>query len=242
MPAGPAFRKEISYTDAMIGSLQLYIENYRLFLSLSFSGVGLVILKMIMDGLGGPLGQGLGFILTPLAFGFGTLFYTALIFAVHKRRLNEPTSFLGAVLAVFPKFWRAVGAALVFGLIFILGILLLVIPGVYWLTVLYFFMYLLVLEDKRLWDTFEASSELVKGRFWKILGAHGLIAVMALALIMPFYLGMWLLGMPGVFREACVQVLWGLLMPFSIGFYYFLYVWLRERNTVAGHITVYEKK
>jgi hypothetical protein len=195
-----------------------------------------------VDWSGGFLGQGISFILNPLAFGFGTLFYTALIFAVQKRHLNEKTSFFEAVQSVFPKFWRAVGAAVVFGLILILGVLLLVIPAVYWITVLYFFMYLLVLEDKRLWDAFEASSELVKGHFWKILVAHGLTVVITLALIMPFYLGMWLLGLPVVFREACIQLLWVLMMPFSVGFYYLLYIWLRETNTAAGHIAVYEKE
>ena len=241
MPAGPAFRNELSYSDAMSGALQLYIENYQLFLSFSLAGATLVVLKTIIDGIGGNWTPYAGIVLNPLAFGFWVLFYTALIFSVQKRHLHEMTSFLGAVRSVYPKFWRAVGAGVVFVMILALGILLLIVPGVYWLTVLYFFMYLLVLEDKRLWDAFEESSELVKGHFWKILGAHGLIAVIALALIMPFYLGVWLLGLPVVFREVCAQLLWVLITPFSTGFYYLLYLSLRGTNTTAGHIAVYEK-
>jgi hypothetical protein len=240
MLSAPLPRKEFSYADAMSGSLRLYVDNYHLFLSLSLTGGIVFVLRTLLDGSGIPACQAVAFILAPLAFGFGALFYMSLIFAVAKRHLNETTSFPAAVQAVFPKFWRAVGTAIVFLIVLILGTLFLVIPGVYWLTVFYFFMYIIVLEDKRIWESFEASAALVKGCFWNVLGTHWLMAVITIAFLMPFFLGMWLIGTPIVWRDAALQALGVLLMPFSVGLYYQLYVWLKANDLHAGHIAVIE--
>lgn len=241
MPAVSS-RKVFSYADAMGGSLRLYVENFRLFLSLSFSITGLLVLRTVLDATGLPFCKAAGSVITPLAFGTGALFYMALILAVAKGSRKELVSFAELVQEVFPKFWRAVGAATIFFIILILGMVLFVIPGLYWLTVIYFFLYLITLEDKRLWDSFEASAGLVKGHFWRVLGAHGLMAVIAIAFLMPFYMGMWLIGVPQAWRDPIFQVLGVLLMPFSVGVYYQLFVWLKEQDQHAGHIAVVETK
>jgi hypothetical protein len=241
MPAASSSRKEFFYADMMSESLRLYIDNYRLFLLLSLAGTILFILKTVLDGTGDPVCQMIGFVLAPLGFGFGILFYMSLIYAVAKRRLNETTSFMTVVQEVFPKFWRATGATVVFIIVLILGALLLVVPAIYWLTAGYFFMYFIVLDDRSLWDSFGASVRLVKGHFWEVLGAHVLMVVIALAFLMPFYMGMWLIGTPVIWRETIFQVLGVLLMPFSVGLYYQLYVWLKKKEPLAGQIRVVDK-
>jgi hypothetical protein len=238
MPTGPVPRNGFTYADAMIGALRLYVDNWRLFLLLTYAGAGLVVLRTVLERTGTPFSQLLGYVVSPLAFGFGILFYMALIYAVAKAHLNEAVSFWGALQAVFPKFWRGVVATVVFTLILFLGALLFLIPGVYWLTVIYFFMYLIVLEDKKLWSSFESSVALVKGHFWWVLGAHGLMLLVALALLMPFYMGMWLIGLPVLWRETVFQLFCVVLMPYSVGFYCQLYVWLKEMDRRAGHIAV----
>ena len=228
-------------SDALWRAMQLYVANWRLFLSISLAGAALNLVQTYLGGSDSLILKGMGYILSPLAFGFGLLFYMALILAIAKRQWGEEISFEGAVQDVFFKFWRAVGAGLVFSLITIFGFLLLIIPGIYWMTILYFFMFFIVLENKRLWDAFESSASLVKGRFWKVLGAQTIILLIVVALFLPFFFGMWLMGLPVVLRNIFLQIAAVLLAPFFVACYYQLFVWLKGSKAEAGHIAVYEK-
>ncbi len=66
-------------------------------------------------------------------------------------------------------FWRMLGACLLIGLIFVLGLILFVIPGIYWILKYQFAPYLIVDRNLRVRDAMKTSAEMTKGIKWRLL-------------------------------------------------------------------------
>lgn len=81
-----------------------------------------------------------------------------------------------------PRYWRFVGYSILYGLYIIVGLLLLVIPGIIvavWGT---FGTYLVIEGKAHVFDAFRQSRELIVGRFWPVTGR--LLVIVALGLVL----------------------------------------------------------
>ena len=79
-------------------------------------------------------------------------------------------------------------------LILLISFLLLVIPGI-WLSIsLMFAIYFLVLKNTNSVESLKSSFRLVKGRWWTVLGKSLLFGLMYIAIAIPVYIALWIIG------------------------------------------------
>ena len=84
---------------------------------------------------------------------------------------------------VWPRVWTLLGAGLLAGLGIVLGLLLLIVPGLVLLTWWSLISPVIVLEGKRAIESFGRSRELVRGQGWSVF------AVVILAVLISFAIG-----------------------------------------------------
>lgn len=86
----------------------------------------------------------------------------------------------------YKYFWRALGASILVGLIVILGMILLIVPGIYWALKYQFVVYLIIDKDLGISEAMKKSAEMTKGIKWSLFGFSivilGVIILGALAL------------------------------------------------------------
>lgn len=66
------------------------------------------------------------------------------------------------------KWWRVFWASVLYGLIVLGGLILLIVPGIYWGIKYCFFFYLIVDEDMGIMESISASGELTNGHKWSL--------------------------------------------------------------------------
>lgn len=88
-------------------------------------------------------------------------------------------------------FWRYLGASVLYGLLVALGLLLLIVPGIYWATKYQYTTYLIVDKDMGITDAFKKSGEITKERIWDLFAFNiillGIIILGALALVIGLF-------------------------------------------------------
>lgn len=102
----------------------------------------------------------------------------ALIIAVSHRYVGRKTTFRECLTQTKGRYWRVVGVEVQCFLIFVVGLLLLVVPGIYWGTLFSLAALAAVLETRRDINPLRMSTELVKESFWKVF----LVGLIMLAL------------------------------------------------------------
>lgn len=129
----------------------------------------------------------------------------------------------------FPVLFTAIILSIVVGI----GYILLIIPGIYLTIATTFYMYTLVLEDKKYWDAAKASMELVKGYWWSVLGR--LIGFGLIIFVIMMILGL-ITGITG--SEIVAQIVSSLagivITPLSVGYMFHLYKALKEEKAGAS--------
>lgn len=87
-------------------------------------------------------------------------------------------------------FWRYLGASILFALVFVGGLILLIIPGIFW-AVRFYFSTLIVIDTKiGPIAAMKESYAITKGSFWKILLFLALIALFNLVGLILFGVGL----------------------------------------------------
>lgn len=132
--------------------------------------------------------------------GFGFFGLIALVFFVYISVLSaiapyaliqdprNDRTFKELLLLAKPFAWVFIAVSLLYALIIVGGILLLIIPGIYW-AVNYAFAHLVVYYEKT--DAKQAlkrSKELVSGYWWPIFGRFAAIGLIQIVLRLPVYL------------------------------------------------------
>jgi hypothetical protein len=106
----------------------------------------------------------------------------ALVYAVEDVRDGRIDSSVGELFErVQPYLWTLIGAGLLAGLGIALGFLLLIVPGLILLTWWCLITPVIVLEQKRVGESFGRSRELVRGHGWTVFGIV-LVSVLAVAI------------------------------------------------------------
>lgn len=75
-----------------------------------------------------------------------------------------------------------------YSIIVLIGLMLFIVPGLYWLVSFNFVLYFIVLEDSGFSRAFNGSRDLARGHFWKVLGV--IIALWCPGMVISSVLGM----------------------------------------------------
>jgi len=74
-------------------------------------------------------------------------------------------------------FWRYLGGSFLYGLVYVAGMILLVVPGIIWAIMFQYFAYYIISEKIGIMDALEKSRQLTKTVRWKLLGFGILLAL-----------------------------------------------------------------
>jgi len=77
-----------------------------------------------------------------------------------------------------PYFWRVVGLSIIVGLLLLVLFILLIIPGIIFMTYWTFSFVFLIVENKKIRESLDASKQLVKGRWWRVFGYYFLLMIL----------------------------------------------------------------
>ncbi|MBF0618578.1 MAG: hypothetical protein HQL19_00240 [Candidatus Omnitrophica bacterium] len=233
--------KDIVIGDMFAKAMETYAAHFRFFIGLALCGAVLSAIEGVLSVSPDPLMRGVALMLIPASAGVYVLFYLMTLIAMSKILDGEAVDVPEMVAAAQGKLWRAFGAYALFFLIFCAGFFLLIIPGIYFGVIFSFFFYVILFEDRRVWDSFKRSEEIVKGNFWKVFGAHALVMLISAAVFGPVWGAMFLLGASKAWQAVATTVASAGLMPFFCCFYYQLYRALSKRADGTVAIKVYEK-
>lgn len=107
-----------------------------------------------------------------VSLAVGTLYQGMVVGLVKEVREGRPDSSVQELMrSVLPVFWRLIGAGLLAGIGIAGGLFLLIVPGLYLLTVWAVAAPVIVVERRRVTDAFGRSRQLVRGSGWPVLGA-----------------------------------------------------------------------
>jgi hypothetical protein len=188
---------------AIIGEAwRLYREHWRHFLPLALVvylilGLVTLLLALLLGVVGGILGGLLGII---GAFWLqGAL--TEAVADVRDGRAD--LSLAETFRRVQPRLWSIVGAGILAGLGIVLGLILLIVPGLVLLTWWSLIIPTIVLEGKPAMESFGRSRELVRGNGWNVFGVIVLTIVIVIAI--GIVISLVLLWIPGDELRTFVQ-------------------------------------
>lgn len=103
---------------------------------------------------------------------------------------NEKPKF-SDLFSGFPLFWKYVAGSIVYGLIVVLGILLLIVPGIIWAVKYQYFSYLIVDAGLGPIAAIKKSAVLTKGSKWNLFMFGGLLGLINLLGVLCLLLGIF---------------------------------------------------
>jgi Membrane domain of glycerophosphoryl diester phosphodiesterase len=158
---------------------ELYKAHWRHFFSIAF--VVFVLLAVIGILLTALLGW-LGIVIGAFISIAGTFWLQgALIQAVSDVRDGRADLSVSETFSqVYPKLWTIVGTGILLGIAIAIGLALLIVPGLYLMTIWIAVIPAIVLENRSIGEAFGRSRELVRGYGWNVFGT---IVVTVLILI-----------------------------------------------------------
>jgi hypothetical protein len=188
---------------AIIGEAwRLYREHWRHFLPIALVvyliiGVVTLLLALLFGIVGGILGGLLGIV---GAFWLqGAL--TEAVADVRDGRAD--LSLADTFRRVQPRLWSIVGAGILAGLGIILGLILLIVPGLVLLTWWSLIVPTIVLEGKPAMESFGRSRELVRGNGWNVFGV--IVLTILIVIVISIVVSIVLLWIPGDEFRTFVQ-------------------------------------
>ncbi len=208
------------------GTWRLCREN--LFLFLAIFAVGQIlfyVLSMIERFTSGHASLLVTPALSVLQFLVGLWAGAALVVAVSCRHQGLEITLKGSFAGVKGRYWTYVAVTVLCGLIFVAGFLLLVVPGVYWFTILCLAPRVALLEKRSTFDSLRRSRELVRGHFWRVLLVGVIFAAVWLAVLSMSF---WGFRASGPLARILVLPFSVVIGVFSAAFYTSLYFRLSE--------------
>jgi len=124
-------------------------------------------------------------------------------------------------------FWQFIWAAILVAIVISIGFILLIIPGIYLAVAFGFYLFALVLDGARGWDTAKKSKELVKGYWWAVFGrwlAFGIIIG-----LIAMVIGGVVAAIGSQLIMLVTNALIGIVLtPFAVAYSYLMYKSLKE--------------
>ena len=142
------------------------------------------------------------------------LLQATLIKAVQDIRDGRADLSLGeTVSAATPYIWSVAGASILAGLAITVGLFLLIVPGLWLITIWAVIIPAIVIERAGAIDSFGRSRRLVKGHGWHVFGT--LVLVFIIQLVVSIVLSLIFLKLPMVWRNGLSTFISGVLIsPF----------------------------
>ena len=210
---------------------ELYKAHWRTFAPLAL--IVYIVLGLITLVLGFILGW-LGLLISGLASIVGTFWLQgALVEAVRDVRDGKQDLTIGELFArVQPRLPALIVAGILAGLGIALGLVLLIVPGLFLLTIWSLIVPTIVLEGKSAGESFGRSRELVKGNGWSVFGVIVItIGAVIVASIIVGLLTFWLPDDVDTFVSDVIANT--LVVPFVAVAWTLMYFALAQGRTAA---------
>ena len=134
------------------------------------------------------------------------LLQSALVEAVADVRDGRADLTLSETIArVWPRLGPVIGAGLLAGVAIAIGFVLIIVPGLYLLTIWSVVIPAIVLEKRGVMESFGRSRELVKGYGWTVFGV--ILVTFVIEFIAGIVLGIILHSLPGEFSRYLANVI-----------------------------------
>ena len=170
----------------------------------------------------GPRGAGTGgglvaFILSIVGWMAASLVHCAAIQAADMQLSGMPVQALDALRASFTRFWPYLGLSVLLSLVLTVGLLALIVPGIFALVVFSLALPALVIRRTGVFDSLGASWKMTKGRRLEILGlllVYGLaVALVFAAAILLTIVVLYLTGLAGTFGQKLIVLFINAFLP-----------------------------
>jgi hypothetical protein len=160
---------------------------------------------------GGFFGALLGSVVEFLA---AFLLQAALVKAVQDVRDGRvDMSVSETVSAARPYIWSVAGASILAGIAITIGLLLIIVPGLFLITIWAVIVPVIVIERSGALASFERSRQLVRGHGWHVFGT--LVLVFIILIVADLVIGVILLALPLLLRNGLSTVISGtIIAPF----------------------------
>jgi hypothetical protein len=172
--------------------------------------LGAAILAALL-ALGGTIGLLLGaFIEVVAAF----LLQATLVKAVQDVRDGRADlSIRETVSAALPSLWPVAGASILAGIAITIGLFLVIVPGLFLITIWAVLVPVIVIERSGVFAAFRRSQELVRGRGWHVFAT--LVLVFLIMIVVDIALGLVFAALPHYLRGGLSSIISGtLISPF----------------------------
>jgi hypothetical protein len=162
-------------------------------------------------GLAGVIGSLLALIVQLFA---GFLLQAALVKSVQDIRDGRADLSVGeTVSAATPYIWVVAGASILAGLAIAVGLVLLIVPGLWLITIWAVIIPAIVIERAGVLDSFGRSRQLVRGHGWHVFGT--LVLVFIIELAADIVLGLIFSPLPRLWRSGLSTIITGtIIAPF----------------------------
>jgi hypothetical protein len=161
--------------------------------------------------LAGTVGFWLGFVVTLVA---AFLLQATLVKAVQDVRDGRADLSIGeTAAAALPYIWPVAGASILAGIGIAIGLFLLIVPGLFLITIWAVIVPVIVIERSGVLASFGRSRQLVRGRGWHVFGT--LVLVYLIMLVVNIVLGLIFRALPHVLGSGLSAIISGtLISPF----------------------------
>jgi hypothetical protein len=189
----------------------MYRAHARHLLSIAFVIYVVAAIIEVILGLLGPIGALLAAIVSIVA---AFLLQATLIKAVEDVRDGRvDLSFGETMQAARPAVGRVALASIVAGIGIAIGLVLLIVPGLYLLTIWCLVVPVVVLENAETFAALGRSRQLVRGHGWQVFGT--LVLVFVVLLVVGVVIGLILVALPMAARNFISNIVSGTLVsPF----------------------------
>jgi len=196
--------KPLDIKNLVNNSATLFKNNFKLLFLLGIIGsIPISLSEYINVNYEGTLFSTASYVIAYLIFGWTMM---SLTYASWKLLNDENVNIQESLSSVSNSFFRFILSMILYFLLLFVGLILLILPGLYLGTIFSFCYIPIILEHKNVIEGFKISKNLIKGYFWVIL----LIGIIVVAVSIVFYIISGLLG--GVTKE----VLYGLFCAISV--------------------------
>jgi hypothetical protein len=190
---------------------QLYRKFAAHLLAIAFVIYLAAAIVAVLLSLAGLIGSFLALIVELFA---GFLLQATLVKAVQDVRDGRADLSLGeTVSAATPYIWSVAGASILAGISIAIGLFLLIVPGLWLITIWAVIIPVIVIERSGALKSFGRSRQLVRGHGWHVFGT--LVLMFIILIVVDIVLGLIFLALPRIWRDGLSTIISGtLIAPF----------------------------
>jgi len=206
-------------------SFTFYKEHFKILLGISVIPVAVFLLLVLATG----AGYGLGGVYTAAPFGIvGTILFfvlsvlSTIALIKYVSSPSHETTIINAYKTAWPFFFSYLLVAILYSLAVLLGLVLLIVPGLIFALWYGFSYFTFLIEGKTGMAALSRSKELVKGHFGEVLWRAFVFVVlyMALAIIITIII-------PGEGSKNITDLIGIFVTPYALVYFYNMYVDLK---------------